>query len=47
MLLESLAAVERADVVILMLDATEELSDQEEKIIGFAHEIKKLLCYSK
>lgn len=41
--IRSLAAVERADVVILMLDATEELSEQDEKIIGFAHEMKKAI----
>ena len=41
--IRSLAAVERADVVILLLDATEELSDQDEKIIGYAHEMKKAI----
>lgn len=41
--IRSLAAVERADVVILILDATEELSDQDEKIIGYAHEMKKAI----
>ena len=41
--IRSLAAVERADVVILMLNATEELSDQDEKIIGYAHEMKKAI----
>jgi len=41
--IRSLAAVERADVVILMLTATEELSDQDEKIIGYAHEMKKAI----
>lgn len=34
----TLAAIERADVCILMLDATETISDQDEKIIGYAHE---------
>ena len=43
MLLGHLAAVERADVVILILTATEELSDQDEKIIGYAHEMKKAI----
>jgi len=41
--IRSLAAVERADVVILMVTATEELSDQDEKIIGYAHEMKKAI----
>jgi len=41
--IRSLAAVERADVVILILTATEELSDQDEKIIGYAHEMKKAI----
>ncbi|MBZ9687783.1 ribosome biogenesis GTPase Der [Clostridium estertheticum] len=41
--IRSLAAVERADVVILMITATEELSDQDEKIIGYAHEMKKAI----
>lgn len=41
--IRSLAAVERANVVILLLDATEELSDQDEKIIGYAHEMKKAI----
>jgi len=41
--IRSLAAVERADVVILMLTATEEISDQDEKIIGYAHEMKKAI----
>lgn len=41
--IRSLEAVERADVVILMITATEELSDQDEKIIGYAHEMKKAI----
>lgn len=41
--IRSLASVERADVVILLLDATENLSDQDEKIIGYAHEMKKAI----
>jgi GTP-binding protein len=32
------AAVERADVVILMIDATEGITDQDTKIAGIAHE---------
>lgn len=39
----TLAAVERADVCILMLDATDDLSEQDEKIIGFAHEQNKAI----
>ncbi|HEY8889606.1 MAG TPA: ribosome biogenesis GTPase Der [Clostridium sp.] len=41
--IRALAAVERADVVILILTATEELSDQDEKIIGYAHEMRKAI----
>ncbi|MGE5629308.1 MAG: ribosome biogenesis GTPase Der [Solirubrobacterales bacterium] len=37
------AAIERADVCILMLDATQGISDQDEKIIGYAHEINKAI----
>jgi GTPase len=37
------AAIERADVCILMLDATEGISDQDEKIIGYAHELSKAI----
>lgn len=36
-------AIERADVCILMLDATEGITDQDEKIIGFAHEMHKAI----
>ncbi len=41
--IRTLAALERADVCILIVDATEELSDQDEKIIGYAHELKKAI----
>ncbi|NMM65623.1 ribosome biogenesis GTPase Der [Clostridium sp. P21] len=37
------AAIERADVCILMLDATQGISDQDEKIIGYAHEMHKAI----
>jgi len=37
------AAIERADVCILMIDATEGISDQDEKIIGYAHEMNKAI----
>ncbi len=41
--LRTMTAIERADVVALMIDATEGASDQDEKIIGYAHEMKKAL----
>jgi len=41
--IRTLTAIERADVCILMLDATEELSEQDEKIIGYAHELNKAI----
>ncbi|AGK97302.1 ribosome biogenesis GTPase Der [Clostridium pasteurianum] len=41
--IRTLAAIERADVCILILDATEQLSDQDEKIIGYAHELSKAI----
>ena len=36
-------AIERADVCILMIDAQEGITDQDEKIIGYAHELKKAI----
>lgn len=39
----TLAAIERADVCILMLDATEGITEQDEKIVGYAHEKKKAI----
>ncbi|MFR1707800.1 MAG: ribosome biogenesis GTPase Der [Clostridium sp.] len=41
--IRTLTAIERADICILILDATEELSDQDEKIIGYAHELNKAI----
>jgi GTP-binding protein len=41
--IRTLAAIERADVCILMLDAEDTLSDQDEKIIGYAHEMNKAI----
>lgn len=41
--IRTLAAIERADVCILMLDAEDVLSDQDEKIIGYAHELNKAI----
>ncbi|WP_294402110.1 ribosome biogenesis GTPase Der [uncultured Clostridium sp.] len=37
------AAIERADVCILMIDATEGITEQDEKIIGYAHEMRKAI----
>lgn len=37
------AAIERADVCILMIDATEGVTEQDEKIIGYAHELRKAI----
>ena len=37
------AAVEKADVCILMVDATEGGTEQDEKIIGYAHEMNKAI----
>ena len=36
-------AIERADVCILMIDATEGVTEQDEKIIGYAHEMNKAI----
>lgn len=41
--IRSLAAIERADVCILVIDAEEGLTDQDEKIIGFAHDQNKAI----
>jgi GTP-binding protein len=37
------AAIERADVCILMIDATDGITEQDEKIIGYAHELRKAI----
>ena len=37
------AAIERADVCILMIDATEGITEQDERIIGYAHEMRKAI----
>ena len=37
------AAIERADVCILMIDAVDGISEQDEKIIGYAHEMNKAI----
>lgn len=39
----TLAAIERSDVTILMIDATEGITEQDEKIIGYAHEMRKAI----
>ncbi|SHH40939.1 GTP-binding protein [Clostridium collagenovorans DSM 3089] len=41
--IRSFASVERADVCILVIDAIEGLTDQDEKIIGYAHEQNKAI----
>lgn len=41
--IRSFTAVEKADVCVLMIDATEGITDQDEKIIGYAHEEKKAI----
>ena len=37
------AAIERADICILMIDAQEGITEQDEKIIGYAHEMRKAI----
>ncbi|NEZ45998.1 ribosome biogenesis GTPase Der [Clostridium niameyense] len=37
------ASIERADICILMIDATEGISEQDEKIIGYAHDLNKAI----
>ncbi|MDY5098105.1 ribosome biogenesis GTPase Der [Clostridium sp.] len=39
----TLAAIERSHVCILMIDAEEGVTDQDEKIIGYAHELNKAI----
>ncbi len=39
--IRSLAAVERADICLVMIDAEEGVTEQDEKIAGFAHEAGK------
>ncbi len=41
--IRTLTAIERADVCILMIDATEGITEQDEKIVGYAHEMKKAI----
>ncbi|ADL07740.1 ribosome biogenesis GTPase Der [Thermosediminibacter oceani] len=39
--IRALGAVERADIVLVVLDATQEISEQDKKIAGIAHEAGK------
>lgn len=41
--IRTMTSVERADVVVLLIDAEQGASEQDEKIIGYAHEMKKAL----
>ena len=47
--IRSLNAVDRADVVLIMIDATEGVTEQDTKIAGYAHEQGKaaLICVNK
>ncbi len=49
MIIRAVAAVEKSDVVILLIDATEGVSEQDAKIAGIAHERGKgiLICVNK
>ncbi len=41
--IRTMTSIERADVCILVIDATEGITEQDEKIIGFAHEKRKAI----
>ena len=43
MIIRTVSAVERADIVILMIDATEGVTEQDAKIAGIAHDRGKVL----
>jgi len=43
MIIRTVSAVERADVVVLLIDATEGVTEQDAKIIGIAHERGKAI----
>lgn len=47
--LRTQGAIDRADVVVVLIDATEELSDQDRRIINLAEEAGKgiLICFNK
>lgn len=48
-IIRAVAAVERADIVMLVIDATEGITDQDAKIAGIAHERGKgiIICVNK
>jgi GTP-binding protein len=48
-IIRAVAAVEKADVVLLMIDATEGVTEQDAKIAGIAHERGKgiIICVNK
>ena len=48
-IIRTVAAVEKSDVVILMIDATEGVTEQDAKIIGIAHERGRgiIICVNK
>ncbi len=39
----TIASIERADVCVLIIDVNEGITDQDEKIIGYAHEMSKAI----
>lgn len=39
--IRTMTSIERADVIALIIDATEGATEQDERIIGYAHEMKK------
>ncbi len=41
--IRTLTSIERSDVCILMVDAQDGVTDQDEKIIGYAHELNKAI----
>ncbi|MBU5590906.1 ribosome biogenesis GTPase Der [Clostridium sp. MSJ-4] len=41
--IRTLTSIERSDVCILMIDAQEGVTEQDEKIIGYAHELNKAI----
>ena len=49
MIIRAVAAVEKADIVLLLIDATEGVTEQDAKIAGIAHDRGKgiLICVNK
>lgn len=41
--IRTMAAIERADVVVLLIDAVDGAAEQDERIIGYAHEMRKAI----